>query len=148
MFLDAFVNATRAAQATHQQEKLAALRNAVVNSVAPDAPNVDQQARFFRLADQFSAAHLALLGLLDDPVGAERAHTGRTPSAPGSLGDLMDYVLSFRPSWRDLLLSDLADARLVIDVSSPYDVLSDDGHFARQTTALGRQFLHFISESG
>jgi hypothetical protein len=46
VLLDALINATRAAQATSQQEKLDALRNAVLNSVAPDAPDTDEQARF------------------------------------------------------------------------------------------------------
>jgi hypothetical protein len=58
VFVDAVINATRAAQTTHQQEKLDALRHAVVNSVAPGAPDVDEQARFFRLVEQRSAAHL------------------------------------------------------------------------------------------
>jgi hypothetical protein len=62
VFLDAFIQSTRIAQTTHQQAKLAALRNALMNSVAPEAPEVDEQARFFRLGDEFSTRHILLLG--------------------------------------------------------------------------------------
>jgi hypothetical protein len=66
-FVDAVVAATRAAQATHAQEKLDALRNGVLNTLGPDAPSLDEQARFFRLVEQFTPAHLRLLAFLDDP---------------------------------------------------------------------------------
>jgi hypothetical protein len=39
LFVDAVVTATRAVVHTHQDEKLTALRNAVLNSVAADAPD-------------------------------------------------------------------------------------------------------------
>jgi hypothetical protein len=47
-FVDAVVAATRAAQATHQKDKLDALRNGVLNASRPGAPGLDEQARFFR----------------------------------------------------------------------------------------------------
>jgi hypothetical protein len=36
--------ATRTIEHTHEDEKIPALRNAVLNSVAPDAPDADIQA--------------------------------------------------------------------------------------------------------
>ncbi|TDW70714.1 hypothetical protein [Kribbella pratensis] len=125
VFLDAFVNATRAAQATHQQEKLDALRNAVLNSVASDAPDVDEQARFFRLVEQFSAAHVLLLARLG---GGHR----------GSIYDAFPEPDS-RREWRDLLIADLAGARLIN--------VSIDGFHSAEVTGLGRRFLGFISEA-
>jgi hypothetical protein len=38
LFVDAVVTATRTVEHTHQEEKISALRNAVLNSLAPDAP--------------------------------------------------------------------------------------------------------------
>ena len=38
LFVDAVVTATRTVEHTHQEEKISALRNAVLNSVAPEAP--------------------------------------------------------------------------------------------------------------
>lgn len=66
-FIDAVVSATRAAQATHDEEKLTALRNGGLNTLGPNAPTEDEQLRFFRFVEQFSPAHLRLLHFLHDP---------------------------------------------------------------------------------
>jgi hypothetical protein len=47
-FVDAVITATRSAQRTHQRDKLTALRNAVLNSTLPGAPETDEQMVFFR----------------------------------------------------------------------------------------------------
>jgi len=54
LFVDAVVSATRTIEHTHQEEKISALRNAVLNSVAPDAPDADTQAIFLNLTDRFT----------------------------------------------------------------------------------------------
>ncbi|TCC30510.1 hypothetical protein [Kribbella sindirgiensis] len=150
VFLDAFVNATRAAQATHEGEKLEALRNAVANSVAPDAPQVGEQARFFRLVDQFSAAHIVLLKVLDDPRSAAfrlgRKHGPQTLSLEALLDEVVPQFVG-NMGWRELLISDLVGTSLLVDISSrgsshPAENLRG---FNRQTTGLGRRFLRFIS---
>lgn len=126
VLLDALINATRAAQATSQQEKLDALRNAVLNSVAPDAPDTDEQARFFRLVDQFSAAHLRMLARINE-------------RQPRSFYERLDHINTRGREWRDLLAADLSGARLIS--------VSIDGNFTAVRTGLGSRFLNFISES-
>jgi hypothetical protein len=44
VFFDAVMRATRIADQTSRQEKLEALRNAVINSVAPGAPDADRSS--------------------------------------------------------------------------------------------------------
>ena len=74
VFLDAVIHATRAAQATHQAEKLDALQHAVLHSFGPEAPNVDVDGASSGLVDQFSPGHLRMLSFLADPQGTlERA---------------------------------------------------------------------------
>lgn len=118
LLIDAVVNATRAAQATHQREKIEALRNAVRNSVAPSAPDADEQARFFRLIEQFSAAHLRILAFLrsPEPVFAERGLPVPAMES-ASLGSLLEIAFPYfadQRDWYELLLDDLLTARLVI----------------------------------
>lgn len=131
VFLDAFIQSTRIAQTTHQQAKLAALRNALVNSVAPDAPEVDEQARFFRLVDEFSARHILLLRWaaqyrLSDPGAPLPAFAGSGDFRGLMVDDLVrSHLIGTRPSSSEVLVGDLFDG-LVTD--------------------LGRQFLKFISE--
>ena len=67
LFVDAVVTATRTVEHTHQDEKLGALRNAVLNSVAPDAPDADTQAMMLSLVDRFTPSHLRLVTLWDNP---------------------------------------------------------------------------------
>jgi hypothetical protein len=60
-FLTAFVRAGRAAISTHQKETLEALRNAVLNSALPGAPEDNKQAIFLSCVDNFTPLHLKLL---------------------------------------------------------------------------------------
>lgn len=66
-FTDAVVSATRTVEHTQQAEKIEALRNAVLNSVAPGAPDADTQAIIMNLIDRFTPTHLRLLALWDNP---------------------------------------------------------------------------------
>jgi hypothetical protein len=66
-FVSATLQATQAALRTHQQEKLEALRNAVLNSAAKREPHDDYQTVFLALVDRFSPAHLRLLKSFRSP---------------------------------------------------------------------------------
>jgi hypothetical protein len=67
VFTDVVVMATRTVEHTHQAEKIQALRNAVLNSVAPGAPDADTQAVILTLVDRFTPSHLRLVTLWNDP---------------------------------------------------------------------------------
>ena len=66
--LSAALTATQAALRTHQQEKLDALKNAVVNVALGREPEADRQQQFLALVDRFAAAHLILLQFSKDPA--------------------------------------------------------------------------------
>ncbi len=150
VFLDAVALATRAAQATHQQEKLAALRNGVLHSVGPDAPDVDEQARFFRLVEEFSSAHLLLLELFADPpgfyaarglpVGRSGFSSSRSQLVEGGIAEMQG-----KGDWYALLFADLTAAQLL--VGSLGGMLSADGMWQPIATPLGQRFLAFVSAS-
>jgi hypothetical protein len=75
------VNATRTVEHTHQAEKIDALRNAVLNSVATDAPDADTQTIIMNLIDRFTPSHLRLATLWDDPPGWFASHGIPQPQA-------------------------------------------------------------------
>jgi hypothetical protein len=52
-FISAFAQATQAALKTHQQDKLEALKNAVVNVALGSEPDADRQQQFLSLVDRF-----------------------------------------------------------------------------------------------
>jgi hypothetical protein len=81
LFVDAVVTATRTVEHTHQAEKIEALRNAVLNSVAPGAPDADTQTIILNLIDQFTPSHMRLVALWDDPPAWFASHGIPQPQA-------------------------------------------------------------------
>jgi hypothetical protein len=81
LFTDAAVTATRTAEHTHQAEKIEALRNAVLNSVDPDAPDADTQEIILNLIDRFTPSHLRLVTFWDDPPAWFASHGIPQPTA-------------------------------------------------------------------
>ena len=146
VFTDAVVNATRAAQATHHEDKLRALVNGVVHSIAPDAPTVDEQARFFRLVEDFTPAHLRLLSFLDDPGSVFDASGIPRPNI--AAGPTFAIVEAGLPEFRDqrdwymLLASDLSSAHLMNRELT--GMMTEAGLWRPYTSSLGRRFLAFI----
>jgi hypothetical protein len=83
-FSDAAVSAARTVEHTSQGEELEALRNAVLNSVGPEAPDADTQAIFMNLVDRLTPSHLRMLALWDDPPGWFAVYGLPRPSSSGN----------------------------------------------------------------
>lgn len=62
-FISGLLEASQAALRTHQEIKLEALRNAVINIADGVAPNDDLQEFFLRLVDNLTALHIQVLEL-------------------------------------------------------------------------------------
>jgi hypothetical protein len=147
-FIDAVVSATRAAQATHDEEKLTALRNGVLNTLGPNAPTEDEQLRFFRFVEQFSPAHLRLLRFLHDP-GAffDKAGITRPDYGIGGRGTLLEDAmpeLRGQREWYDLLFQDLLTAGLTN--GALHGMQTGASLWQPSTSPLGDRFLTFVSE--
>jgi hypothetical protein len=147
-FVDAVVTATRTIEHTHQEEKITALRNAVLNSVAPDAPDADTQAIFFNLVDRFTPSHLRLLSLWDDPPAWFASH-GLTPPQNVMSGSRTLTVEAGLPEMKGrkdfymVIASELYSAELLAGGLS--GMVSATSLMDRLTTGFGRQFARFIS---
>jgi hypothetical protein len=150
LFVDAVVTTTRTIEHTHQEEKIRALRNAVVNSVAAGAPDADTQAMFLNLLDRFTPSHLRLLALLDDPQGWLASHAIPAPEA-GMAGRRPMIIeaglpeMAGRPGFVDLLTSELGSAGL--PVGSIGGMVSPAALYNPLTSDLGKQFLKFIADT-
>jgi hypothetical protein len=151
LFVDAVVTATRTIEHTHQEEKITALRNAVLNSVAPDAPDADTQAIFFSLVDRFTPSHLRLLTLWDDPPAWFSSH-GLAPPQDVMAGSRTLTVEAGLPEMRGrkdfygLIASELGAAGML--TASLSGMVTAPALMDRLTTDLGRQFVRFISPPG
>jgi hypothetical protein len=148
LFVDAVVSATRTVEHTHQAEKIEALRNAVLNSVASGAPDADTQAIILNLIDRFTPSHMRLVTLWDDPPAWFASHgipqpqaalaTSRTVTVEAGLPEMQG-----RKDFYMLIASELNSAGMIN--ASLSGMVQPPSLMSRLTTDFGRQFVRFIS---
>ena len=149
---DAFVSTvTHALQVglrTHQKEKLAALRNAVLNSATANAPDEDIQLMFINFIDTLTPSHLQLLQYFVNPREyGEKRGLQHPHWYSGGASTVLEYTLpelAGRRDFYDQVVIDL-HARGLLDTNSLHAKSTASGMFGSHTTNVGRQFLAFIT---
>lgn len=148
VFITTTMHATQAAIRNHQQEKLEALRNAVLNSAQRNAPDEDIQLMFLNLIDTFTPWHLRILKFFDDPVAWAQKNGVSYPSwAMGGPATVLEHAfpeLAGRREIYDLLVKDLFENGL-FNTQSMHVTMSVQGMLASRTTNLGKSFIEFIT---
>lgn len=169
-FVATVMHSSQIALHARQKEKLERLRNAVLNSISPDAPEVELQEMFLRFVEELGPTHLQLLQFFASPmVGLTDEESTRliqgsmnwayNPSvwaeAPRDGQAAVDRASAFRMGaqfrrrFPDLLLQLTFVTALVTDLRVrglvrgewPSEQNYELPVFA---TDLGRQFLRFI----
>lgn len=135
-FVTTMMHATHIALRTHQEEKLEALLNAVVNSAIGTAPQDDLQAIFLNLVDAFTPTHLRILKYFQNR---------------GSLDSSAIQRLRDARAVTDVMVNDLARDGLTED-HRPYAARGRDSGESLlisdwTLSKLGSQFIEFISSS-
>jgi hypothetical protein len=149
LFVDAVVTTSRMIEHTHQEEKVQALRNAVLNSVAPDAPDADTQAIFLDLLDRFTPSHLRILTYLDDPPGWFKSHGLQPPQGIMAGSRLLGVKaglpeMAERDDFVNLLVSELGRAGF-LKVSTLSGMVSGSAIMDALTSEFGKQFLRYVT---
>ena len=146
VFLDTALRAARAAGLTASEDKLAALRSAVLNAALPGAPEEDQQQIYISYVEDLTASHLRLLALLNDPPMYTEALGLPWPETlmGGHSGTVERAFPEWNPAFYDQLTRDL-HARGLIGTDSLHVTISGNGLRQSQTTESGRRFLAFIT---
>jgi hypothetical protein len=147
MFITAVFEATSSALKTHERQKLEALRNAVGNSPLPGAPDDSTQLLFLRFVDELSALHLKVLAVLNDP-NSFIAKAGPINESGSGLELLMRHCIpETRQSAEGVLEQihrDLENRGLVMQENFKGALVREHAT-QKRTTALGKNFLRFIS---
>ena len=140
-FITAVTTASLIALRNHNEEKLAALQNAVVNVALRTEPNLELQAVFLSLVDYLSPLHMRLLLFFRDPGAFVEASARGTVGAVTTRDIALRVLPDIPPDAYDLLCRDLEN-RGLIHLPTEFTVgLTDEG-----PTELGHRFLRFINE--
>ncbi|MEV0202039.1 hypothetical protein [Nonomuraea sp. NPDC050691] len=150
-FVDAVVTATQTVYRTSQQEKIELLRNAVLNSAIPGAPDLDLQQLYFDLIDRLTPTHMRLLTLLNDPPGWFDRHSelsrpqfslssNRTQLISVALPDLAAQGQAVI----ERFFAALADGGLVS--GSLHGMMTASGAWQPMTTDHAAAFLAFVRD--
>ena len=134
---------------SHQAEKLEALRNAVLNSALPNAPDDDLQLMFLNYVDSMTSWHRRLLRFFESPLDWGSQNNVEYPSWPvgGPPSAVMEVVfpeLRERRQFYELLVVELF-AKGLIDTDDLHVEVVSPEMFASRVTPLGGQFIKFIT---
>lgn len=146
-FIDAVLVASQIAVRTSQEEKIEALRNAVINSALPNPPEESLQQFFLHLIDIFTVWHLRILYLFQNPPKWAEENSHKFPDLfSGGLDAILESAYPelhanqgfYNQVWRDLFSNGL------LNTESPHGMMTGHGLLQKRTTSLGDQFLSFI----
>ena len=149
IFITVVMHATQVAIRSHQQEKLKALRNVVLNAAMPKAPEDDKQLMFLNFIDEFTSYHLRILHFFDDPESWGKRHGISYPKnwGHGNLFRILGVAfeeLKERRDFCDQVVQDLYNKGLM-GTESLHGIMTVEGMFVSRTTEMGKEFLAFIS---
>jgi hypothetical protein len=143
-FVSTVLQATQSAMRSHQEEKLEALKNAVLNSALPTAPEEDKQAIFLNLIDEFTPLHLKMLSMYknitDDKIGGPVMSSDLEIIIDGVFPDIKNNVGLY-----SVIIGDLASRELVRKDYGGTFADNIGTHYAARITPMGIEFLDFIS---
>ena len=146
--MDALTTAAQIADRTSRAEKLTLLRNTVINSVMPDAPDLDTQQLFFDMIDRVTPTPIRLLHLLSDPTGWFERHTLARPGVTtGPKSAIIEAGMPELAGRTDLITrygAALTTAGLIGQTLS--GMMTANGLWAAATTPLGEEFLTFVAD--
>ncbi|MER7007496.1 hypothetical protein ABT297_31250 [Dactylosporangium sp. NPDC000555] len=150
IFVDAVASATQAATRTHQALKIDALRNAVLNSALPGAPDSDTQLMFLRWIEDYTAAHLQILTLLNNPEAwyDQRGIPTKKDTIAGSRRQLVEEGIPEFASQReftDVVVRDLSNAGL-LRIDGLGGMVTGHGMYQAVTSELAAKFIAYITD--
>jgi len=146
-FITVVMHATTIAIRTHQEEKLDALRNAILNSAVVPNPDEDLQGMFLDCIDTLTPSHLRVLKFFENPrTWFQQKGIGSGNFAAGPPSAVLERAFpEFRRDFYEQLVKDLSSRGLMQNAGSLHVMMTEQGMFDRRTTAMGQSFLKYIS---
>jgi len=140
-FISAVMHASQIALRTHQNEKLDALRNAVLNVAKGQAPEEAFQNIFLNLVDSFTELHLRILKVFQNPEPPQNMSMGGLSNViERNIPELRGRRELYDQLWKDLY------SRGLVNTDGLHVTMTGHGLGQKRTTGLGDAFLKFIEE--
>lgn len=139
-FITAVLQATTVAVRTHQEQKLLALRNAVLNIACGAGPEETIQHLLLSFIDDFSAMHLRVLAfarLPAPPPGMPMGALGHV--LENNIPELKGSETLYTQLWKDLYV------RGLVNTESLNVTMSANGLSQSRTSPLGESLLNLIT---
>lgn len=149
VFTTTMLQASEIAIRNHHEEKLEALRNAVVNASLPNPPDESKQLIFLNFVDTFTVWHIRMLRLFQNPKNWFEVNGKQPPSfaISSSLSQLLIVAYPEMKNERalyDLIANELEGKGLLLG-GGMHTMMSATGAFQKRTTSLGDEFIHYIT---
>ena len=140
-FVTAVMHATQAAMRTHVVTKRDALRNAILNVAAGQAPEETVQHLLLEFIDTFTEMHLRILKVFHAPCPPPGMSIGGLSNVlEHNIPDLRNRREIYDQLWKDLYV------RGLVNTEHLHMTMSESGLAQRKTTGLGEALLQFITE--
>jgi hypothetical protein len=148
-FISTIFYSTALAVRNHQEEKLEALRNAVLNTAIASKFDDNLSHMFLNCIDYLTPLHVLVLKYFESPTQWVKDKNIRTDNyAMGGAITIFDIAfpeLAEKKDFAKQIVSDLSDRGLAGNWESMHTMTNADGMYAPRITSLGKQFLAFIS---
>lgn len=140
-FISAVMHASQIALRTHQNEKLEALRNAILNVAKGQAPEEALQNVFLNLIDSFTELHLRILKVFQNPEPPQNMSMGGLSNVlEHNIPELRGRRELYDQLWKDLY------SRGLVNTDGLHVTMTGHGLGEKRTTGIGDAFLKFIEE--
>lgn len=149
LFISILNRTSQLAISNHQEEKVTALRNAVMNTALNIKIDENEQMMFLNLIDSMTPWHLKLIDYFDDPK--ERFRENNINPTEYMMGSPISPLVEFYPElvnkddFINLLVKDLYNDGL-LGIKDLNVTMTSNGLYERRLTEYGKRFLSFIKE--
>ena len=146
-FISTVMQASAIAIRNHEQEKIEALRNAVVNTAVGQSPENSKRELFLNFVDSFTVPHLRVLKALfqGDQVVPRNVPVKTAITEITELAVRLVPAMGAQPELAEVIVEDVCRKGLLFWNRRPGTAIYVQSD-ATQVSPLGREFLRFLSE--
>ena len=150
VFITIALQATQIALRNHHEEKLSALKGAVLHSALPNGPEEHLQLMFLQFVDELTPTHLAMLALFNSPVQWMQQHQIQYPAwGMGGVSTVVEHCFPALRGKREVyeqVVRDLQTRGLIRQGQFLNITMTGNGMVESRTSDIGRAFIDYVSE--